>query len=55
MDNIEGIKVGDKLEMHCYKHNGNLHKKWDEAVVLDIFDDYTRLFQLKSVKSSIFY
>ena len=28
------IKVGDKLEIHCYKHNGKLHQLCDEAVVL---------------------
>ena len=38
--NVEGIKIGDKLEIHCYKHNGKLHRQWDEAVVLNIYDDY---------------
>ena len=38
--NVDGIKIGDKLEIHCYKHNGKLHRQWDEAVVLDIYDDY---------------
>ena len=36
----ENIKVGERLEIHCYKHNGRLHRQWDEAVVLDIHDDY---------------
>ena len=34
------IKVGDKLLIQCYKHDGSLHRRWDEAVVLDIFPDY---------------
>ena len=34
MNNLN-IKVGDKLQIHCYKHDGSLHRKWDEAVVLD--------------------
>lgn len=34
------LKVGQKLEIHCYKHNGKLHRQWDEAVVLDIEEDY---------------
>ena len=38
--NMNDIKVGDKLQIHCYKHDGSLHRKWDEAIVLDIFDDY---------------
>lgn len=37
---MEKIKIGDKLEIHCYKHNGRLHRQWDEAVVLDIKDNY---------------
>lgn len=37
---MENIKIGDKLEIHCYKHNGKLHRQWDEAVVLDIQDEY---------------
>ena len=37
---MENIKVGDKLEIHCYKHNGKLHRQWDEAVVLDVKDEY---------------
>ncbi len=28
------IKVGDKLQIHCYKHNGQLHQLCDEAIVL---------------------
>ena len=32
--------VGDKLQVHCYKHNGKIHRTWDEAVVLDITEDY---------------
>ena len=38
MDN--NIKVGDKLQIHCYKHDGSLHRTWDEATLLEIHDDY---------------
>ena len=34
------IKVGDKLQIHCYKHNGKLHQVCDEAIVLDVGTDY---------------
>lgn len=37
---FNNLKIGDKLEIHCYKHNGHLHRQWDEAVLLDIQDDY---------------
>lgn len=33
------IKVGDTLVIHCYKHNGMIHKSWKLAYVLDIKDD----------------
>ena len=34
------INIGDKLQIQCYKHNGKIHRSWDEAVVLDIKKDY---------------
>ena len=37
---MKEIKVGDKLQIHCYKHNGKIHRTWDEAIVLEISDDY---------------
>lgn len=36
---MEKIKIGDNLPIHCYKHNGKLHRTWDDAIVLDITDD----------------
>lgn len=32
--------IGDKLQIQCYKHNGKIHRAWDEAVLLDIKKDY---------------
>lgn len=37
---MENIKIGDKLKIQCYKHNGKIHRFWDEALVLDIKKDY---------------
>ena len=34
------IKVGDTLVIHCYKHNGVIHKSWSSAVVLEVNDDF---------------
>ncbi len=36
---MKEIKVGDKLSIHCYKHNGKIHRTWDDAVVLEIKDN----------------
>ena len=37
---MEKLKVGSRLEIHCYKHNGKIHRTWNDAIVLDINDDY---------------
>ena len=37
---MNNLRIGDKLEIQCYKHNGKIHRAWDEAVVLDIKDEY---------------
>lgn len=34
------IKVGDTLVIHCYKHNGIIHKSWSSAVVLEVNEDF---------------
>lgn len=34
------IKIGDTLVIHCYKHNGMIHKSWKSAVVLEANDDF---------------
>ena len=37
---MKKLCIGDKLQIHCYKHNGKIHRAWDEAVVLDIKKNY---------------
>lgn len=37
---MKRICTGDKYEIHCYKHNGQIHRAWDEAVVLEVKKDY---------------
>ena len=32
--------VGDKFDIHCYKHNGKLHKVYDEAIYIAEENDY---------------
>ncbi len=33
-------KVGERLIIHSYKHDGSIHRAWDEAVLLDDCKDY---------------
>lgn len=37
---MEKVNVGDKLQIQCYKHNGKIHRSWDEALVLDVKEKY---------------
>lgn len=32
---MNNIKIGSKLQIHSYKHDGTIYRSWDEAVVLD--------------------
>lgn len=34
------MKYGEKYNIHGYKHNGNIYKTWDEAILLDQTDEY---------------
>ena len=37
---MEDIKVGDKLKIFCYKHDGSLEHTSEEAVVLENNEEY---------------
>ena len=36
---MKNVEVGDVLSIHCYKHDGKLHRTWDEATILEVTDD----------------
>lgn len=33
-------QIGDRFIIHSYKHDGNIHRSWSEAVLLDMNDEY---------------
>ena len=37
---MNDLKVGDNLELHCYKHNGKINSTSDRITILDIKEDY---------------
>ena len=39
-ENMDKLKVGQRLDIHSYKHNGHPHRTWDEAVFLDETKEY---------------
>ena len=53
---MSDIELGKKYFIHSYKHDGTIHRSWDEAVLLDIKDNYlVRLLQTrKYIKSRVF-
>ena len=38
--NNEELEIGKRYQIHSYKHNHKIHRSWDEAVLLEINDDY---------------
>ena len=37
---MENLEIGHRYDIHSYKHNGHIHRTWDEAVLLEIHNDY---------------
>lgn len=37
---MDNLKIGTKLQIHSYKHDGTIYRSWDEAIVLDVNDEY---------------
>ena len=31
---MEKLKIGKNYQIHSYKHNGQIYKAWDEAILL---------------------
>lgn len=34
------LKPGQVMQMHCYKHDGKIHRTWDKLIILDETKDY---------------
>lgn len=37
---MEKLVIGKRYNIHSYKHDSKIHRAWDEAVLLEIHDDY---------------
>lgn len=37
---MKTICIGDEFKIQCYKHNGKVHRFWNEAVIIDVKKDY---------------
>lgn len=36
----EKLEIGKKYQIHSYKHDSKIHRAWDEAVLLEVKDNY---------------
>lgn len=34
------LEIGQQLQIHSYKHDGKIHRAWDEAVILEVKEEY---------------
>ena len=39
MASFKDLKIGQRIEIHSYKHNGKIHRVWKYGYVVDIKDD----------------
>ena len=37
---MNNLVIGKKYNIHSYKHNGEIHRSWDEAVLIEINSEY---------------
>ena len=37
---MKNMKVGDNFTIHCYKHDGMIHRSWDKTMLLEVNKDY---------------
>ena len=50
---MNNVKVGTKLYIHSYKHDGTIYRSWDEALLLDETDDYIVVGNNKTLVTEI--
>ena len=37
---MKNMKIGDNYTIHCYKHDGSIHRSWDEAMLIDVSKEF---------------
>ena len=37
---LNSFDVGEIVEIHCYKHNGKIHRIWEESTVIEENEEY---------------
>ena len=49
---MKKLKIGENYLIHCYKHDGKIHRIWNEAILLDTTKDALVFGNKKSKVSS---
>lgn len=49
---MKNMKIGENYAIHCYKHDGNIHRIWDEAILIDVNKDFLVFGNKRSKVSS---
>lgn len=49
---MKNMRIGENYTIHCYKHDGKIHRIWDEAMLLDITKDFLVFGNKKSKVSN---
>lgn len=49
---MRNMRIGENYAIHCYKHDGNIHRIWDEAILIDITKDFLVFGNSRSKVSS---
>lgn len=37
---MRNLKIGDIYTIHCYKHDGTIHRTWNKTMLIDINKDF---------------
>ena len=37
---MKNLKIGDIYTIHCYKHDGTIHRTWNKTMLIDINKDF---------------
>ena len=46
---MEKLNVNEEVMIHCYKHDGSIHRCWSKGIVLECNDDYCILINMHTI------
>ena len=49
---MKRLMINDNVTIHCYKHDGSIHRAWSRGIVLDVTDDYCILININILNTN---